>query len=84
MRLDATKSKEKGLFVSSDPTPCFTFFIHIKILDCEFFNDTLLNTGTSACFMDRDFAIKYSLGLIERHILHLWKLLIVGLLFREM
>jgi hypothetical protein len=64
--LDATKSKEKGLFVSSDPTPCFTFSIHIKMLDCEFFSEALLNTGASACFMDKDFEMKHSWELIVK------------------
>jgi hypothetical protein len=66
MRLDATKSKEKGLFVSSDPTPCFTFPVHIKTLGCEFSGDALLDTRASACFMDKDFALKYSLELIGK------------------
>jgi hypothetical protein len=52
MRLDATKSKEKGLFVSSDPTPCFIFHVYIKTLDCEFSDDALLDKGSSTCFMD--------------------------------
>jgi hypothetical protein len=66
MRLDATKSKEKGLFVSLDPMPCFTFRVHIKILDCGFFSKALLDTGASACFMDKDFALKHNLELIEK------------------
>jgi hypothetical protein len=66
MRLDATKSKEKSLFVSSDPTPCFTFLVHIKTLDCEFSSEALLDTGTSACFMDKDFAIKHRSELIGK------------------
>jgi hypothetical protein len=66
MRLDATKSKEKGLFVSSDPTPCFTVPIHIKTLDCEFSSEALLNTRTFACFKDKDFALKHSLELIGK------------------
>jgi hypothetical protein len=65
-RLDATKSKEKGLFVSSDPTPCFIFSVHIKTLDCKFFNEALLDTGASAYFMDKDFALKHSLELIGK------------------
>jgi hypothetical protein len=65
MRLDATKSKEKDLFVSSDPMPCITFHVHIKTLDCEFSSDALLDTGASACFMDKDFALKHSFELIE-------------------
>jgi hypothetical protein len=61
MRLDATKSKEKGLFVSSNPMPCFTFPVHIKTLDCEFSSEALLDTGAFACFKDKDFALKHSL-----------------------
>ena len=53
MKLDITKSKEKGLFVSSDPISCFTFLVNIKILDCEFSNEALLDTGASVCFMIR-------------------------------
>jgi hypothetical protein len=67
MRLDATKTKEKGLFVSSDPMPCFTFPVHIKILDYEFFSEALLDTGAFAYFMDKDFAMKHSLELIEKN-----------------
>jgi hypothetical protein len=66
MRLDATKSKEKGLFVSSDPIPCFTFHVHIKILDCEFSSESLLDTGAFVYFMDKDFALKHSLELIGK------------------
>jgi hypothetical protein len=66
MKLDATKSKEKSLFVSSDPTSCFTFPIHIKTLDCEFSSEALLDTRASACFMDKDFVLKHNLELIEK------------------
>jgi hypothetical protein len=66
MRLDATKSKEKGLFVSSDPTPYFTFPVHIKTLDCEFSSQALLDTRASVCFMDKDFALKHSLEFIGK------------------
>jgi hypothetical protein len=66
MRLDAAKSKEKDLFVSSNCTPCFTFPVHIKTIDCEFSSEALLETGASACFMDKDFALKYSLELIGK------------------
>jgi hypothetical protein len=66
MKLDATKCKEKGLFVSSDPMPHFTFHVHIKTLNCEFSNKALLDTGTSTCFMDKDFALKHSLELIGK------------------
>jgi hypothetical protein len=66
MRLDATKSKDKGLFVSSDPTPCFTFHVYIKTLYYEYSSDALLDTGAFACFMDKDFALKHSLELIGK------------------
>ena len=66
MRLDATKYKEKGFFVSSDSTSCFIFLVHIKTLDCEFSRNTLLDTEASACFMDKDFALKHSLELIGK------------------
>jgi hypothetical protein len=66
MRLDATKSKEKGLFVSSNTTPYIIFHVYVKTLDCEFFSDALLDTGASAYFMDKDFALKHSLELIEK------------------
>jgi hypothetical protein len=66
MRLDITKSKEKGFFVSSDPMPCFTFLVHIKTLDCEFSSEALLDTGASVCFTDKDFALKHSLELIGK------------------
>jgi hypothetical protein len=66
MRLDATKSKENGLFVSSNPMPCFIFHVHIKTLDFEFFSEALLDIGASTCFMDKDFAMKHSLELIGK------------------
>jgi hypothetical protein len=66
MRLDATKSKEKGLFVSSDPMPCFIFHVHIKTLDYEFSSEALLDTRASACLIDKDFALKHNLELIEK------------------
>jgi hypothetical protein len=66
MRLDATKSKEKGLFVISNPTPYFTFLVHIKTLDCEFSSKVLLTTGASTCIMDKDFALKHSLELVGK------------------
>ena len=63
---DTTKSKEKGLFVSSDPTPCFTIPIHIKTLDCEFSNKALLYTRAFAYVMNKDFTMKHSLELIRK------------------
>ena len=66
MRLDTTKTKEKGLFVSSDPTPCFIFPIHIKMLDCEFSSEALLDTRASICFIDKDVARKDGLELIGK------------------
>jgi hypothetical protein len=66
MTLDATKFKEKGLFVSSDPTQYFIFHVYIKILDCGFSSKALLDTRASACFMDKDFALKHNLELIEK------------------
>jgi hypothetical protein len=66
MRLDATKSKDKGFFVSLDSTPCFIFPVHIKMLNYEFFSEALLDAGASACFMDEDFAMKHSLELIGK------------------
>ena len=80
MRLDAPKSKEKGLFVSLDPTLCFTFPVHIKTLDCEFSSEALLDTETSACFMDKNFVLKHSLELIgkaypaPREVINRWPL----------
>jgi hypothetical protein len=66
MRLDATKIKEKSLFVSSNRTPCFIFHVHIKTLDCEFSIEALLDTRASTCFMHKDFAMKHSLELIRK------------------
>jgi hypothetical protein len=66
MRLDATKSKEKGLLVSSVPTSCFIFPILIKTLGCEFSSEALLDIGASVCFMDKDFAMKHILELIGK------------------
>ena len=62
MRLDATKSKEKDLFVFS----CFTFPVHIKMLNCEFSTEALLDPRASTYFMDKDFAMKHSLELIGK------------------
>ena len=67
LRLDATKTKEKGLFISSNPTRCFIFPVHIKILDYEFSSEALLDTRASVCFMNEEFAIKHSLELIEKN-----------------
>ena len=64
--MDTISSKEKGLFVFSDPTPCFIFPIYIKILHCEFFNKALSYIGAFACFMNKDFAMKHSLELIRK------------------
>ena len=38
----------------------------MKTLNCEFPGEVLLDTGTSACFMDKDFAMKHSLELIGK------------------
>jgi hypothetical protein len=40
--------------------------VHIKILDCEFSSEALLDIRTSKCFMDKDFALKQSLELIGK------------------
>ena len=66
MRLDATKSKKKGFFVSSNPTPCFIFFIHIKMLDCKFFSEAHLDTEAFACYMNMDFAMKHNLEFLGK------------------
>jgi hypothetical protein len=66
MRLGTIKSKEKGLFVSSDPTPCFIFLVYIKTLDCEFSSEALLDIGISTCFIYKDFALKHNLELIRK------------------
>jgi hypothetical protein len=66
MRLNATKSKEKGFFVSLDHMSCFTVPVYIKTLDCEFSIEVFLDTGTSACFMDKDFTMKHSLEFIRK------------------
>ena len=66
MRLDVTKSKEKGLFVTSDPTPWFIFHVYIKTLDCEFPSKALLDTWAYVCSMDKDFAMKHGLELIRK------------------
>ena len=66
MRLDATKSKEKDFFVSSDLMLCFTFHVHIKTFDFEFSSEALSNTRAFVCFMDNDFVMKHSLELIEK------------------
>jgi hypothetical protein len=38
----------------------------MKMLHCEFSGEVLLDTGASACFMDKDFAMKHSLELIGK------------------
>jgi hypothetical protein len=50
MKIDATKSKARSLFVSLDLMPCFISHVHIKMLDCEFSSEALLDIRVFACF----------------------------------
>ena len=61
MRSNTTKSKEKDLFIYSDPMPCFTSHVYNKTLDYEFSSEALLETRVFICSMDKDFVMKHSL-----------------------
>jgi hypothetical protein len=37
-----------------------------QTLDCELSSEALLDIGASACFMDKDYAMKHSLELIRK------------------
>ena len=58
MRLDNRNPiKRKGLFLPSDPAPCFTISIKVKVESLNIHAKALLDTGASACFMDEDLRI---------------------------
>ena len=68
MRLNASKSQipMKGLFLPPNPTPSFTPFVHIKLLNCDIVVEALLDTKASFCVVDKDFAMKHNIVLVRK------------------
>jgi hypothetical protein len=68
MRLDniQLRSPKKGLTLPSNPLPCFTFPIDIQLFDHKISTIALLDTGASACFIDKKFTLQHNLTLIKK------------------
>ena len=67
MRLDTIRPQpSKGLFLPSDPSPCFTLPVRIKFSKHQLSVKALLDTGASACFMDKEFASRHNLILLKK------------------
>ena len=67
MQLDTSKSQIpiKGLFLPPDPTPSFTPFVHIKVLNCDIVVEALVDIGAFVYFKDKIFATKHKIMLVE-------------------
>ena len=69
MQLDSRNPiNRKGFFLPSNPAPCFTISIKIKVESLNIHAKTLLNTGVSACFMDEEFAHQRKIEVIRKKI----------------
>lgn len=63
MRL-ARNAQSTGPILSSEASPCFLIPLKFKFESCSIKAKALLDSGASACFIDKDFAEKYKLPLV--------------------
>jgi hypothetical protein len=80
MRLEkVVQSLIKGPILTSEAFPCFTIPLIIKMNSSSIKIHAFLDSGTSTCFMDKDFVDCHKLPLIQRNILYPYKLLMEDL-----
>ncbi|MCO5567187.1 hypothetical protein L7F22_020875 [Adiantum nelumboides] len=64
-RLDKDQVKE-GLFLPADPTSRFMLPVKIQMWDMQMDCEALLDSSATACFMNKDFARKQGIPLVEK------------------
>ena len=65
MRL-ASDTQSTGPILSSEASPCFLVPLLLKFDSCSVKTKALLDSGASACFIDKDFAEKHNLPLVTK------------------
>ena len=65
MRL-ASDTQSTGPILSSEASPCFLVSLLLKFDSCSVKAKALLDSGASACFIDKDFAEKHNLPLVTK------------------
>ena len=65
MRL-ANSARSTGPILSSEPSSCFIVPLRIKFDNRSIKISALLDSGASACFIDKDFAERYKLPLVTK------------------
>ena len=65
MRL-ANNAQSTGPILSSEPSTCFTIPFRVKFDDHNIKVSALLDSGASACFIDKDFAERHKLPLVTK------------------
>ena len=67
MRL-ANEAQSTGPILSSEASPCFTIPLRIQFESHSITVNALLDSGASACFIDKDFAERHKLPLVTKKI----------------
>ena len=62
----AYNAQSTGPILSSKPSTCFTIPLRVKFDDHSIKVSALLDSGASACFIDKDFAERYKLPLVTK------------------
>ena len=62
----ANNAQSTGPILSSEPSTCFTIPLRVEFDDHSIKVSALLDSGASACFIDKDFAERHKLPLITK------------------
>ena len=62
----ANNAQSTGPILSSEPSTCFIIPLRVKFDDHSIKVSALLDSGASACFIDKDFAERHKLPLITK------------------
>ena len=62
----ANNARSTGPILSSEPSTCFTIPLRVKFDDHSIKVSALLDSGASACFIDKDFAERHKLSLVTK------------------
>ena len=62
----ANNAQSTGPILSSKPSTCFTIPLRVKFDDYSIKVSALLDSGASACFIDKDFAERHKLPLVTK------------------
>jgi len=62
----ANHTQSTGPVLSSEPSSCFTIPLRIRFNNCSIRISALLDSGASACFIEKDFAECHKLPLVTK------------------